>query len=541
MLLKRFLIASLMCLLFVVNTASAEFPLDLITYFNSDSTGGQLWKGATTCGDLDGDGFSEIVVAESGGDRRLHFFHGGNPPDTFPDKIIGNYGWPHAWITDINGDGRADLAVRERYQDSIEVVDIWFGTSDFFEKAEPDLKLINATDTFTFFGFSISAGDVNNDYQNDIIISAINGMVYPYDGRFYIFYGGDLLDTFVDDCIDFFDQGNGYNDFWLGLTPGDINGDGLADFVYSGRKNNSPSYIAVLFGSVPPHSTPDHVFWTPYTEDNMNFDNFGEYLYSVGDINRDGYADFVVTGQALWACLYFGGEQFDTIPFYLGDTTDASTRGTRVANIGDINHDGWDDIGMGYPALNGSSGIVNIIYGYETMDGQVDLVLPESEAWPYVGREYGYSIGPAGDFNGDGIDDLVVTAADDFNLDFSEGIVYVYAGDPNLPTDADYDDGDDILPTEYDVLEQNYPNPFNGETTIEYAFPGQRQRRVELIVYSILGERIRTLKDCTERSGKHTVTWDGRDDSGKSVPSGIYFYVLKSGEETSGRKMLYLK
>ncbi|MBU2483175.1 MAG: FG-GAP repeat protein, partial [Proteobacteria bacterium] len=506
-------------------TASAEFRLDLIAFFNSDSTGGQLWEGATTCGDLDGDGYCEIVVAESGGERRLQFFRGGNPPDTFPDKIIGNYGWPHAWIPDISGDGRDDFAMRERYQDSIEVVDIWFGGEDFFTKVEPDLQLINATDTFTFFGRTFGAGDINGDSQNDLIISASNGEVYPYDGRYYIYYGGDLLDTFVDDCIDFFDQGNGYNDFSRNLIAGDINSDGLVDFVYSGRRNDSPSYIAVIFGSVPPHNTPDHVFWTPYTEDNMNFDNFGEYLYSVGDINRDGYADFVVTGQALWACLYFGGDPFYAMPFFLGDTTDESTRGTRVANIGDINHDGWDDIGTGYPALGGSSGIVNIIYGYETMDGQVDLVLPESDAWPYVGREYGYSIGPAGDFNGDGIDDLVVTAADDCNLDFSEGIVYVYAGDPNLPTDVQDGDGTETLPTEYNILEQNYPNPFNSETVIEYALKGLSRQYVELTVYNMLGQRVRSLWQGVEGGGKHVVSWDGLDDRGKEVPSGIYFYL----------------
>jgi len=537
---KLLYITSVAFILLIAENAFAEFPLELIAHFHSDSVGGLLWRDAISPGDIDGDGYSDILVAEYGGGKRVHAFQGGNPPDTIPDMLIGNYGARYAWVPDINGDGVDDFVMRETWQDSVEVVDVWLGGVDFFLKSEPDLRLFNATDTFSAFGISLSSGDVNGDEQNDLIIAAVNSDIYPYDGRFYIYHGGDLLDTIVDEHIDFYDQGNGYNDFWLGLSPGDINGDGLADFVYSGMKGNYPSYVGVIFGSVPLHSTPDVVFWTVWKED-INFDNFGEFLYSVGDINRDGCADFVVTGQALWPCLYFGGAPFDTIPLILGDTSDTATWGDVVANIGDINHDGWDDIAVGHPSFNYAYGIVYIYYGYRGMDGEADLILSGTGAWPYVGREFGHSVGSAGDFDGDGVDDVVVTASDIYAIEYAYGNVYVYAGDPSLPTSAERPVDNEFLPTQFAVLRQNHPNPFNGSTTIEYSLVGQQHRKVELVIYSILGQRVRILKKCTENGGRYEISWDGKEDSGKAVSSGVYFYVLKVDGDVIGKKMLLLK
>jgi len=82
----------------------------------------------------------------------------------------------------------------------------------------------------------------------------------------------------------------------------------------------------------------------------------------------------------------------------LGDTSNTSTWGTTVANVGDINHDGWDDLAVGYPFLDLGSGVVYIYYGYREMDGVADLVLHHSDVWPVVGYLFGDHVGPAGDF-----------------------------------------------------------------------------------------------------------------------------------------------
>jgi len=539
----RFIAACLVLLVPYISTSgllAGDPPLDIISVFHSDSAGAILMRGCTSPGDINGDGYSEIFVAEIGKLRRLHVFSGGDPPDSIPDMLIGNYGAIHTWLPDINNDGIQDFAMLESYQDTISVVDIWFGGTDFLSKTEPDLKLINKQDTVIYFGRTISSGDVNGDDQNDIIISAINGEIGTYEGRFYIYYGGDILDTFVDNAISFHDKGNGYNDFWVGTAVGDMNNDGLVDYVWSGTKNNSPGYIAVMYGKIPLDSVADYIIWAPY-EDPEVADNFGHDIYPVGDINKDNRADFVIDCNGAWPCLFFGGEPFDTIPLILGDTTDDFQGGHQVANIGDINHDGWDDLAVGRPSKDGGYGIVYIYYGYWDMDGVVDLTLHHEDILPPVNFHFGEYLGPAGDFNGDGVDDLVAASWGSINSNWALGNVYVFAGDPNLPTDAEETLEEGNVPEIPAILGQNYPNPFNRGTVIEYELSGFAEREIELVIYNLLGQVVKTLKNGKEVGGKHIAIWDGTDDLGESALSGVYFYVLYTEDQHLSKKIMLLK
>ena len=89
------------------------------------------------------------------------------------------------------------------------------------------------------------------------------------------------------------------------------------------------------------------------------------------------------------------------------------------------------------------------------------------------------------------------------------------------------------------VLSQNYPNPFNPNTTISYELPQVGSVRLDL--FNILGQRIRRLVDETQSAGPHTRTWDGTDDRGHVVASGLYFYRLNTSSGTLVRKMLMIK
>jgi hypothetical protein len=89
------------------------------------------------------------------------------------------------------------------------------------------------------------------------------------------------------------------------------------------------------------------------------------------------------------------------------------------------------------------------------------------------------------------------------------------------------------------ALGQNIPNPFNPVTTINYYLP--EEGAVVLAVYDVHGKRIRTLASGLESAGEKSVTWDGTNDAGLQVGSGIYFYRLHAGSETSVRKMLLMK
>ena len=106
------------------------------------------------------------------------------------------------------------------------------------------------------------------------------------------------------------------------------------------------------------------------------------------------------------------------------------------------------------------------------------------------------------------------------------------------------------IPGEYS-LAQNYPNPFNAATCIQYTLPGGERGaeavglttlpHVSLKIYNILGQEVRMLIDEAQEAGYYTVTWDGKDDLGSDVASGIYFYTLRVGDVAQTKHMLLLK
>jgi hypothetical protein len=109
--------------------------------------------------------------------------------------------------------------------------------------------------------------------------------------------------------------------------------------------------------------------------------------------------------------------------------------------------------------------------------------------------------------------------------------------DPFIYTDVKEENNQEI-PSQFS-LNQNYPNPFNPETKLEFDLP--KNCHVKLDIYNILGRKIRTLFDEYLSAGYKTINWDGKDDNGNEVPTGIYFYRIKAGEFTQAKKMILLK
>jgi hypothetical protein len=95
-----------------------------------------------------------------------------------------------------------------------------------------------------------------------------------------------------------------------------------------------------------------------------------------------------------------------------------------------------------------------------------------------------------------------------------------------------------VLPHGY-ALYQNYPNPFNPSTVIRFEIPVRAN--VDIRVLNLLGQRVRTLAAGVRAAGPHEVIWNGRDDRGDPVPSGVYLYRANLGSHIASRKMLLLK
>ena len=88
-------------------------------------------------------------------------------------------------------------------------------------------------------------------------------------------------------------------------------------------------------------------------------------------------------------------------------------------------------------------------------------------------------------------------------------------------------------------LSQNYPNPFNASTVIHLNIPETVQ--LSITVYDILGRSVRHLLEGESHPGEITLEWDGTDDAGRNLPSGIYFYRLEYEQGDETRKMVLLK
>lgn len=108
--------------------------------------------------------------------------------------------------------------------------------------------------------------------------------------------------------------------------------------------------------------------------------------------------------------------------------------------------------------------------------------------------------------------------------------------DAGMPTSVE--PIDHAVPAEF-RLAQNYPNPFNPSTTIEFEL--KKDAYAKLSVYNMLGQRVRNLVDQKQTAGRYLVQWDGMDENGEAVSSGIYFYRIETESFSAAKKMLLIR
>jgi hypothetical protein len=107
----------------------------------------------------------------------------------------------------------------------------------------------------------------------------------------------------------------------------------------------------------------------------------------------------------------------------------------------------------------------------------------------------------------------------------------------SAPVDVPYDD-QDLMPSTF-ALSPNYPNPFNPKTKIEFTVP--RVSDVTIEIYNVMGQKIKTLVNERMQPGLRSVTWDGTDDKGVAVATGVYLYRMTAGDFVESKKMVLLK
>jgi hypothetical protein len=290
---------------------------------------------------------------------------GYSQPDTLTNIILtgqaanDRFGWSVSTAGDVNGDGYSDIIVGAPGSGAGRAY-IYFGGTSMDNIADVTMTGEAASDGF---GGSVSrAGDVNGDRYSDVIVGApYNDAGEDEAGRSYIYFGGTSMDNIADVTM----TGEAADDrFGISVsTAGDVNGDGYSDVIVGANWNDAGGEGAgrsyIYLGGTSMDNSADVTM-----TGEAAYDNFSFSVSTAGDVNRDGYSDVIVGAYtnnaggayAGRAYIYFGGISMDNIADVImtGEATSDGFGGS-VSTAGDVNGDRYSDVIVG-ASLNDAGG-----------------------------------------------------------------------------------------------------------------------------------------------------------------------------------------
>ncbi|MCU0436384.1 MAG: FG-GAP-like repeat-containing protein [Raineya sp.] len=405
-------------------------------------------------GDVNGDGFSDVAIGAWWFDNgevdegRVYVYHGSiTGLSTTPNWQVesnqanANLGVSIASAGDVNGDGFSDVIVGAWGFDAGETDEgrVWLYLGSPNTLSSVVNWMIESNQTNAFLGISVSsAGDVNGDGFSDVIVGA-----YGFDagqtneGRAYVYHGSAAGLSTTPNWTAESNQANAF--FGISVSSaGDVNGDGFSDVIVGAHFYDNgqidEGQVYVYHGSATGLSTTPN--WT--RDSNQAGAQFGYCVSTAGDVNGDGFSDVLIG-----AYRYDAGEADEGITaLYYGSATGLSTFadwivegnqagaffGFCVATAGDVNGDGFSDVAIG--AYSFDAGEANEGRGFVYYGSSIGLsIIPNWTAESnVVNAFFSNSIATAGDVNGDGFSDVAVGAWDLTNGETNEGRVYVYHG-----------------------------------------------------------------------------------------------------------------
>ena len=524
-------------------TSFAQEGFYLLTTMSGDSVGDQF-SVVSHIGDINADGFDDVIVGAPGGDYAKLFF-GGVVFDTIPDltfrdskQLICYFGCAITGDGDINGDGYSDIIIGAS--------DTWIGPSFPYQimttgaayvyfggpaiDTTADLTLIvgdwfASTGWYYEFGTSVAIpGDLNGDGYDDFIIGAPNDD-YDAHGRVYIYYGGPHLDDQYDVLLE---GEEAFDNFGFSLSAiGDMNNDGFNDLLIGAPMSNN---------NVPNKIYQGGKAYLVYGGNEINLNNtiefigdtssyqYGRFISGLGDVNGDSINDLGIMGGEYFKII--SGFDFYPALIVYADTNYFGTY-YSIASANDINSDGYNDIliNLQEAIYNEVSNNVFVFKGGEIIDSIPDLEITSTENIGLLSSEY------LGQINNGISKDYIIGGYDWYGGNIPGlGKVYIYSF--GLPDDVDEKYNQGYL-TNY-ILSQNYPNPFNSSTLIKYSIPKQEQ--VTLKIYDLLGSFITTLVNEKKNVGEHQIEFQT-----DKLSSGVYFYQLIAGSFIQSKKMILLQ
>ena len=483
-------------------------------------------------GDQNFDGYDDILISNFGS-REVFLYYGGDPMDTIPDMIFSepsvyNFGFFSSECKDLNGDGGVDFCISSDGQapGAPSKVYVYFGG----ELLDNQADLVLQPDDFMAsneYGVCVSMGDVNGDGYNDLALvdRNYNLILSGGSGLLQIFYGGPEFDD-IPDFVIYAEYHSEINviDEYVSIA-GDVNNDGFDDILFSGSHSSTMAEDCrlILFGGDPPDTEVDWYISETSTEITWMM---GSYI--IPDFNGDDNDDILMIGtNGAWvgyAFLFYGGELGEQNIDVILDGGPFNFRGGGP--IGDINNDGNLDVMIS----SGGTGFCDVFY----LDSMMGLY--EDPDFTFILDDFNYIFECAGDINGDGVDDAMLS-----NLYYpineqypTYGEVLIY-GDPGVLFPAQEPLHDQIRNS--DIISLS-PNPFNTSTTITFIL--DRAGRAKIAIYDITGRSVgaQNFVPAFYSAGKHEFVWNA-----EGLSSGVYLVRLTvdGGRSAAWRKVALVK
>ncbi len=390
----------------------ASLPLVVLLFASPINDANRSWsEGAaddmfghsvSEAGDINQDGFSDVIVGAPGTEDRtgravvydghedeiVHDWKGENPGDEF--------GWSVSTAGDIDDDGFADLVVgAPGFDDDRGKVYVFDG-----KKSEIMFE-IDGDEPGDRFGFSVSnAGDVNNDGFDDIVVGAPgkDDKKYGEDaGRAYVFSGKKAKKLHEFKPLSDSEQLG-----WSVADAGDVNIDGFGDVVLGApgarkKKKDPPTGAVRLY-----HGKKGKLLHTIYG--NEEGDRFGHAVHGAGDCNGNGAADIVISADTAASYVkIIDGKKAEEL-YTLETPREGIRYGWSVGSAGDFDGDAYGDVVIGVPGGNDSFKPSVIVVSGKTGE---ELRTRTSDD-PSSG--FGISVSGAGDLNADSFSEIVVGA-----------------------------------------------------------------------------------------------------------------------------------
>ncbi|HTO05471.1 MAG TPA: FG-GAP-like repeat-containing protein [Myxococcota bacterium] len=405
-------------------------------------------------GDLNGDGFSDLVVIDSHEDipfvvpRTEHgtarvFFGSSSGLSTTPGFVVqgiidfDHFGSSFA-VGDLDGDGISDLAVGMPGLGPGDVgqVFVWFGSSSFNTRGVVSLLSADWSATGSLgFGLSMSAGDLNGDGIDDLVVSSpIADHVFVWTGETRSQWATRPRDNqAVPSWTASGVAGHGFGESVS--ASGDVNGDGTYDLVV-GAPNESASG-----GSVFLYTGGSNFTATPGTEANAQArvngtQGLGTTVAISGDVNGDGFADILATDESSTPSfkLFFGSggptPNLTAVSPWSATVSHPDSNTASAATAGDVNGDGLADLILAQPNVSDIDGNANVFLG--RMAGPIPAPIVVAPQFPQFSLQSVSRVATAGDVDGNGFSEVaMVGQGPTTGADFAAKIqVFASTGDP---------------------------------------------------------------------------------------------------------------